>query len=334
MPRRREGAQHKDMRSMVVRRSSTATSRQGAIPVSGASSERVVRARSLKQQALRRFLRNRLAVAGAAVLVLAIVVAIFAPILAPYQAGEPDMANVNLWPSAGHWLGTDASGVDMLSQLMFALRTTFIIATIAMAITFVLGVGIGLIAGFQGGWIDSALSRLIDVVFAFPVILVALLLSATWGQAAHDRFGTAGRLYITMFAVSLFYWVNIARVIRAETFTLREAAFVDAAKVSGSNTSWIIRRHLFPNVLGTAAVLISLGFGDVILIEAILSYVGLGVTPPTASLGQMIQGGQLYIDPFWYQFLVPGTALAILVLAFAFIGDGLRDAIDPKQVHE
>jgi len=279
-------------------------------------------------------MRNRLAVSGAAILIVGVLIALFAPVLAPHGAGEPDMANVNQWPSMVHWLGTDASGVDILSQLMFALRTTFVIATIAMVITFVLGVGIGLLAGYHGGWIDSTLSRLIDVVFAFPIILVALLLSATWGQAAHDRFGTIGRLYITMFAVSLFYWVNVARIVRAEVFSLRESSFVEAAKLTGSTTSWILRKHLFPNVLGTAAVLISLGFGDVILIEAILSYVGLGVTPPTASLGQMIQGGQLYIDPYWYQFLVPGTALAILVLAFAFIGDGLRDAMDPRQIQE
>ncbi len=319
---------------MAVTRGSTGGATTVTAPIATGGSERVIRVRSLKQQAFRRFVRNRLAVTGAAILVGAVLVAIFAPVLAPYGAGEPDMANVNQWPSAGHWLGTDASGVNILSQLMFALRTTFVIATIAMVITFVLGVGIGLVAGYHGGWVDSALSRLIDVVFAFPIILVALLLSATWGQAAHDRFGTVGRLYITMFAVSLFYWVNVARVVRADVFSLREAPYVEAAKVAGSTTSWIIRKHLLPNVLGTAAVLISLGFGDVILIEAILSYVGLGVTPPTASLGQMIQGGQLYIDPFWYQFLVPGTALAILVLAFAFIGDGLRDAIDPRQAQE
>lgn len=319
-----------------------ATTRSSARPTVAAAptsipagaSERVVKVRSLKQRAFRRFVRNRLAVTGAAILVVAILVALFAPVLAPYDVGEPDMANVNQWPSAGHWLGTDASGVDILSQLMFALRTTFVIATIAMAITFVLGVGIGLVAGYHGGWIDSTLSRLIDVVFAFPIILVALLLSATWGQAMHDRFGTIGRLYSTMFAVSLFYWVNVARVLRAEVFSLREEPYVEAARVAGGTTSWVIGKHMLPNVFGTAAVLISLGFGDVILIEAILSYVGLGVTPPTASLGQMIQGGQLYIDPFWYQFLVPGTALAILVLAFAFIGDGLRDAIDPRQIQE
>jgi ABC-type dipeptide/oligopeptide/nickel transport system permease subunit len=292
---------------------------------------RVTVVRSLKQRALYRFVRNPLAMTGATIIVIALLAAILAPLLAPYSPSEPDMLSVNQWPSGEHWLGTDASGVDMFSKLLFALRTTFIISTIAMGITAVLGVGIGLIAGHHGGWVDTALSRLIDVVFAFPSILVALLLQATWGQVMYDRFGSAGRLYTTMLAISLFYWVGVARVIRAEVFSLRESQFVDAAKVSGSTTSWIVRKHMLPNVLGTAAVLISLGFGDVIAIEAILSFVGLGVTPPTASLGQMIQGGQLYIDPFWYQFLVPGTALAVLVLAFAFIGDGIRDAFDPRQ---
>jgi ABC-type dipeptide/oligopeptide/nickel transport system permease subunit len=304
----------------------------GLAPRRTGAEERTVKVRSLKRRAFERFLRNRLAVTGAVIILVAIVVAILAPWLAPYDPTQPDMANINQWPSSDHWLGTDASGVDILSLLMYALRTTFLVSSIAMAITFVLGVGVGLVAGYLGGWIDSALSRLIDVVFAFPIILVALLLSATWGQAMHDRFGNIGRLYMTMFAVSLFYWVNVARVIRAEVFRLRESQYVESAQVAGGGHRWIIQKHMLPNVLGTAAVLISLGFGDVITIEAILSFVGLGVTPPTASLGQMIQGGQLYIDPYWYQFLVPGTALAVLVLAFAFIGDGLRDAIDTRQV--
>src|SRR5262245_47738104 len=195
----------------------------GLAPERAGAGERVVRVRSLKRRAFGRFVRNKLAVSGAWIILAAVVIAVCAPLLAPYAHGEPDMANVNQWPSATHWLGTDASGVDILSELMYALRTSLLVATITMVITFLLGVGAGLVAGYYGGWVDSALSRLIDVVFAFPIILVALLLQATWGQSMHDHFGNAGRLYSTVFAVSLFYWVNVARVIRSEVFRLRES---------------------------------------------------------------------------------------------------------------
>ena len=287
---------------------------------------------SLKRRAFRRFMRNWLAVVGAGIVCVGLLLAIFASLIAPYDPGKIDLLNINQWPSRTHWFGTDASGVDMLSESIFALRTSFGIATIASVITFMLGLSVGIASGFYGGKVDMVLSRLIDVLFAFPAILVALLLAASFGQPMYQHFGPIGRLYLTVAALSLIYWVGVARVIRSQVLSIREAQYIEAARVNGAGNGWIMRRHVFPNILGTAAVLISLGFSDTIGLEAILSFIGLGVTPPTASLGRMIQGGQQYIDPFWYQLVIPGTVLAILVLAFAFIGDGLRDALDPRTL--
>lgn len=287
---------------------------------------------SLKRRAFRRYKRNWLAVIGAFIVLLAVVLAIFAPLVAPRDPGEIDLLNINLWPSRDHWFGTDASGTDILSQSIFALRTSFMVALIAQTITLILGVGAGVIAGYHGGKTDLILSRLIDVLFAFPAILVALLLGASFGQPMYERFGPVGRLYLTVAALSLILWVGVARVIRGQVLTIREAQYIEAARVNGARNWWIIRKHIFPNILGTTAVMISLGFSDAIALEAILSFIGLGVTPPTASLGRMIQGGQAYIDPFWYQLAIPGGILALLVLAFAFVGDGLRDALDPRTI--
>lgn len=289
---------------------------------------------SLKQRAFRRYMRNRLAVTGALIVLVAIFVALFAPLLAPHEPGEIDLFNINQWPSRAHPLGTDASGLDMFSESMYALRTSFIVAAIASVITLVLGISLGLISGYFGGKTDLILSRLIDVLFAFPAILVAMLLGASFGQWMYERFGPAGRLYLTVAALSFIYWVGVARVIRSQVLGIREAQYIEAARVNGARSLWIMRRHVAPNILGTAAVMISLTFADTIALEAVLSFIGLGVTPPTPSLGRMIQGGQLYVDPFWYQLAIPGAILAMLVLAFAFIGDGLRDALDPRMVED
>lgn len=164
-----------------------------------------------------------------------------------------------------------------------------------------------------------------------PSILIAVLIAGTFGVAAYEILGPVGRLYLTIVALSLLSWVGLARVVRAQVFTFRETAFVEAARVTGASAWWILRRHLMPNLLGTVSVLVSLGFGGAMILEAVLSYIGLGVTAPTPSLGRLLQQGQVYIDPNWYQFALPASVLAILVLAFSFIGDGLRDALDPRM---
>ncbi len=295
--------------------------------------EQQVTVRKNWQMALARFRRNWLAMAGLAIALVSIVVALIASTVAPYDPANTDFANINAWPSAQHLFGTDASGADIFSITITALRTSYTVAFIAQGITVLAGMTVGMVAGYFGGWVDSALSRLIDVLFSFPNIIVAILIAGTFGVPMYQRFGPAGRLYLTVGALSLFNWAGLARIIRAEVLRLREQAYVEASVVAGGRGAWIITRHMLPNLLGIAAVLTSLGVGFALTLEAVLSYLGLGVTAPTPSLGRLIQAGQVYIDPFWYQFLFPAVVLALMVLAYAFIGDGLRDALDPRQQH-
>ena len=293
--------------------------------------KRRIDTRSNMRRAWDRYRRNGLAMFGLAVALLSIVVALLAPVIMPYDPTETDFANINAWPSREHWFGTDASGADIFSIMIGALRTSYTVAFIAQAIYIVLGMLVGLTAGFFGGWVDTVLSRIIDILFSFPGILVAILISGTFGVPMYQQFGPAGRLYLTVAALAILSWVGLARIVRAQILSLRELQYVEAARVSGARAGWILRVHMLPNVLGTTAILVSLGIGQAMTLEAVLSYLGLGVTPPTPSLGRLIQAGQVYIDPFWYQFALPAGFLAVLVLAYAFIGDGLRDALDPRQ---
>ena len=295
--------------------------------------EQQVTVRKNWQMAVARFRRNWLAMIGLAIALVSIVVALIASTVAPYDPANTDFANINAWPSAQHFFGTDASGADIFSITITALRTSYTVAFIAQVITVLAGMTVGMVAGYFGGWVDTALSRLIDVLFSFPNIIVAILIAGTFGVPMYQRFGPAGRLYLTVGALSLFNWAGLARIIRAEVLRLREQAYVEASVVAGGRGAWIITRHMLPNLLGIAAVLTSLGVGFALTLEAVLSYLGLGVTAPTPSLGRLIQAGQVYIDPFWYQFLFPAVVLALMVLAYAFIGDGLRDALDPRQQH-
>ncbi len=301
--------------------------RQGPQP----ALERQVTVRKNWQIAAARFRRNWLAMLGLLIALLSIALALVAPAVAPYDPTESDFANINAWPSAQHLFGTDASGADIFSITITALRTSYTVAFIAQGITLLLGLTVGMVAGYFRGWVDTVLSRLIDVLFSFPAIIVAILIAGTFGVTMYQRFGPAGRLYLTVAGLSLLNWVGLARLIRAEVLRLREQAYVEASIVAGGRGSWIITRHMLPNLLGITAVLTSLGVGNALTLEAVLSYLGLGVTAPTPSLGRLIQAGQVYIDPFWYQFLFPAVVLALLVLAYAFIGDGLRDALDPRQ---
>jgi ABC-type dipeptide/oligopeptide/nickel transport system permease subunit len=287
--------------------------------------------RSNLARAVDRYRQNWLAMLGLIIAVITIVLAILAPTIRPHDPTAIDFANTNQWPSSEHWFGTDASGTDIFSQMITALRTSYVVAIIAQVIFLTIGMVVGLASGYFGGWIDSVLSRIIDVFFAFPNILVALLIAGTFGVAMYERFGPAGRLYLTVAALSLLSWVALARVIRSQIFSLREMPYIEAARVSGATNVWILRKHLLSNVLGIAAVMTSLGIGSAMTLEAVLSYLGLGVTPPTASLGRLIQQGQIYLDPHWYQFFLPAAVLATLVLAYAFVGDGVRDALDPRM---
>lgn len=286
--------------------------------------------RSNWQIARDRYAHNGPAMFGLIVALITIVITIIAPFVAPYSAAATDFTNFNQWPSAKHLFGTDASGTDIFSVTILSLRTSYAVALIAQGITLGVGMIAGMVAGYFGGWIDTILSRLIDVLFSFPNIVIAILIAGTFGVPMYELFGPAGRLYLTVAALSIFNWAGFARVIRSDVLRLRAQTYVEASIACGGRGRWIIIHHMLPNLLGIAAILSSLGVGYAFTLEAVLSYLGLGVTAPTPSLGRLIQSGQVYIDPYWYQFLFPAIVLAVMVLAYAFIGDGLRDALDPR----
>jgi ABC-type dipeptide/oligopeptide/nickel transport system permease subunit len=269
----------------------------------------------------RRFMRYRPGVAGLIIILLLIVVAIFAPVLAPYDPYKGDTAMRGASPSRDYLLGNDAIGRDMLSRLIYGTRVALIVGVLASAIAVTIGVAIGALSGFFGGWVDTVLSRIVDTLMAFPIIALLITLSAVVGPS----------LTMVVIAIGTTVWASYARVVRADIMSLRQRDFIVAAQSVGATSGRVMFRHLIPNVLGPVVVLASLSIGNLIILESALSFLGVGVTPPTASWGGMLSDGRAYIRTYPHISIVPGIAITITVLAFNLLGDGVRDALDPKQ---
>lgn len=278
--------------------------------------------RSEMENAWRRFIRNRVALVGLGLLLFIVMVAIFAPVLAPYDPIEDlDTALRGCPPSPQHLFGCDHLGRDLLSRVIYGSRVALIAGIGATIISVCIGVVVGALAGFLGGWSDSVLSRIIDTLMAFPIIALLIVLAAVMGPS----------LATTVFVIGITVWSRYARVVRADVLSLRERDFVIAARASGVRDWRIIWRHLVPNVMGPVIVLASLGIGSIIILEAALSFLGLGVRPPTPSWGSILADGRAYILRYPHIAFFPGLMIVITVLAFNFVGDGLRDALDPKD---
>ena len=241
-----------------------------------------------------------------------------------------DYNAINSSPNLTHWLGTDYLGRDTLTRLLTAIRISLLVACLVEAINIGLGSSLGLLAGFFGGWVDIVISRLADMLFAFPGLLLAILVSAVFGSTARELYGGTGRLVLVAGALSLVSWPLMARLVRSETLSIRERDFVTAARGLGAGQLQIILTHLLPNVTWLIIVASTLDVASVIVSEATLSLLGLGIEEPGASLGLMIfrSVGRIERDPF--QVFVPALAITGLVLAFSFLGDGLRDIFDPQ----
>lgn len=288
-----------------------------------------------------RLRRDRAAFVSLIFIVVAIVLAIIGPAiyisLAPpelqiYRTYDyQDYAHINSWPSTLHWLGTDALGRDTLTRLLMGLRVSLAVAAFVEAINISLGATLGLMAGALGGPIDFGVSRAADMLFAFPGLLLAILVSAVFGPAAQAVAGDVGRLLLVAGALALVSWPLMARYVRAQTLSIREREFVMAARSIGLGDGGIMRRHILPNITGLIITAATLDVSSVILNEAVLSLLGLGIQTPGSSLGIMITQAipDLKINPF--QVFVPAATLMALVLAFSFLGDGLRDALDPQS---
>jgi len=272
--------------------------------------------------------------AGLIGIVLIVLAALFGPLVYTQSATEADIFNLvnNAWPSAAHPLGTDKDGIDILARLLVGMRVSLGVAVFAEVINVAIGVPIGLAAGYYGGAVDFVLSRVADVLFAFPGLLLAILVAGVFGPGVGDAAGGLARLALVVASLSLVGWPLMARYVRAEVLSLRERAFVEAARAIGASDRRILGTHIAPNVVGLALTAATLDMAGVVVAEAVLSLLGLGVQPPHASVGLMISNAIGVLNLNWTESLFPGLALTLLVLCFSFVGDGLRDALDPRTL--
>jgi peptide/nickel transport system permease protein len=283
---------------------------------------RQVRVLSPTRQVIHRFLRHRLAVIGLVLFMIIALLAIFAPLVAQHGPNEINLRDRNLGPTAEHWFGTDRTGRDTFARTIYAGRVSISIGIVAVAISGSVGALLGALAGFFGGIVDSAIMRFTDMVMTFPPIVILLTLAAIAGPGIGK----------TMLIIGLLNWPVPCRLVRAKFLALRQQDFVLAAEAIGAPKRRIIFVHAFPNVIDVLIVYASLGVATAILLEAGLSFLGLGVQPPTASWGNMLNVARNVnvLENFPWQWMPAGAAIVITVLAVNFIGDGLRDAFDPR----
>ena len=280
-----------------------------------------VKGRSEWARSISRFRRYRPGMVGLGFICVLVILAVFAPMIAPHDPNHIPRSMRGEAPSSEYLLGNDSIGRDVLSRLIFGTRVALLVGVSAMAIALVIGVTIGVSAGFFGGWVDQLLSRIIDTLMAFPTIALLVTLSALVG----------GSLTTVILVIGTTVWASYARVTRADALSLREREYVQAARAIGVPNSRIIMRHVLPNILGPIIVLASLDIGSIIILESALSFLGLGIKPPTASWGGMLSDGRAFLRTYPHIAIVPGIAISLTVLAFNLVGDGLRDALDPRQ---
>ena len=274
-----------------------------------------------RNRALIRFKRHKPALIGMTFVIMLVIVAIFAPIIAPYDPNKVSILDSKNPPSREHWLGNDDVGRDILSRVIFGTRVALIVGLGATTIAVVIGVTVGATAGYFGGKIDTILSRFVDSLMAFPLLALLLILSAVFGPSLRN----------VVIVIGCSVWASYARMVRAEVLSLRERDFVHAARAAGAKNVRIVLRHIVPNALGPVIIFASLQVGGIIILESALSFLGLGVQRPTASWGTMLSDGRDYIRNYPHISMAPGIAITLTVLAFNLIGDGLRDALDPRQ---
>ena len=273
------------------------------------------------RQAIGRVLKNPTAMAGFVTLLLLIVVAAAAPLLAPYDPIKQNPMLSLRPPSTEHWLGTDQFGRDLFSRIIFGARVSLRVGLVSVSIALVCGGTLGLIAGYYGGWIDHVISRFIDLLLAFPGILLALVIVSVIGPSLTN----------VMIAVGIAVTPNYARVVRGSVLAAKENIYVEAARAIGARDRRTLILHILPNVLSPVIVLATLGVAGAILTGAALSFLGLGARPPTPEWGAMLSEGRNYMRLAWWISTFPGLAIMLSVLAINLFGDGLRDALDPRM---
>lgn len=280
----------------------------------------IERGTSLWQDAWHRLRKNRLAVLGGALLVLIVIIAVVGPWFSPYTYAEQDTALGASRPSGAHWLGTDPLGRDLLTRILYGGRVSLLVGVAATSVSLLIGVLYGGIAGYVGGRADAIMMRIVDIMYALPFTIFVIILMVFFG-----------RNFILLFlAIGAVEWLTMARIVRSQMMSLREKEFVEAAVVLGLRRWQILLRHLLPNALGPIIVYCTLTIPNVMLLEAFLSFLGLGVQPPMSSWGLLIKEGVETMEEYPWMLIFPSLALSLTLFSLNFVGDGLRDALDPR----
>ena len=264
---------------------------------------------------------SKVTIAAVGFIILILVLAVVGEAIAPYGANEINVMNQLQPPNLTHWFGTDDLGRDVFSRVIIAARPSVMVSIVSVTLALVAGVSIGLVSGFFGGWVDVTGMRMMDVVFSFPVMLLALAIVAMLGPG----------IVPAMLAIAVVYTPFFARITRASVLTVREETYIKAARSIGASNLRIMRLHVLPNIMAAIIVQTSLSLAFAILTEAALSFLGLGVQPPTPSWGRMLFDGRGFLPDAWWMALFPGAAIFITVLSLNLVGDAMRDALDPRQ---
>jgi oligopeptide transport system permease protein len=283
---------------------------------------KAVKGRSLWDDARRRLLRNKAAVAGMMVLALMVVLSILGPLLVPFAYDTVTKTDVWTAPGvAGHLIGADSLGRDLLARLFAGLGVSLGIGVVATAVSLVIGVAWGATAGYLGGKVDEVMMRIVDTLYSLPFIFFVILLMVTFGK----------NIFLIFLAIGAVEWLTMARIVRGQTLSLKQKEFIEAARAAGLRPRDIIVRHIVPNLLGPVVVYVTLTIPAIIIAESFLSFLGLGVQAPMASLGTLIANGAQDMEMAPWLLIFPSITMIVTLMAFNFIGDGLRDAIDPKD---
>ncbi len=270
---------------------------------------------------LRRARRLRNLTIGSLLVGLVVIIAVFAPWIAPHNPVRGELDDYLQPPSGRYWLGTDTFGRDVFSRVVYGARISLGVGVAVQTSALTIGVALGLLSGFYGGWVDNLIMRLAEIIFAFPGLLFAIAIMAVIGPS----------LYNVFIALGLVSWTSLARVVRGAVLAVKEQEFVEAARALGASNQRLILRHLLPNILAPAIILVTLGIGGAILAEAGLSFLGLGAQPPTPSWGSMLTIGRDYLTQAPWLSIYPGLGIFLTVMGFNLLGDGLRDLLDPRM---
>jgi len=282
-----------------------------------------VKGRSPREDAWHRLLKNRAAVYGAFIMAFMILLLVFGPMLISWESDFTDWDHTSAPPSleSGHWFGTDAVGRDILVRTLEGGRISLLVGLVATIVSLLIGVGYGAIAGYFGGAIDRIMMRVVDIIYALPFMFFIILLMVVFGR----------HIFLIFVAIGAITWLDMARIVRGQTLSLKNTEFVEAARACGVNDWDIIRRHIIPNLLGVVIVYVTLTIPQVILIESFLSFLGLGVQEPMSSWGALVSDGAQDMESAPWTLVVPAVFLTVTLYCLNYIGDGLRDAFDPKD---